>query len=397
MKYNFPEKVKISSPNTIREVMQKGAKIEGFISFALGNPAIEAIPQEEILQAITEIISDNPARILQYGPHTGYDPLIEYTKENLKNRKGFDFEKDDLMLLSGSGQGLGFVPRVICNEGDVVFADEFTFPIGVNAARNEGLIVKSIKMDKEGMIPSELEKKAAEGKGKYIYLIPNFHNPMGMTMSIKRRQEIYEIAQKYDLFIYEDDPYGEIRFSGEPVPSFKNIDVDGRVIYAGSYSKTLSAGLRVGYLVADKEVIKVMQVVKGTVDGQAPLFNQMIVYHSLQKVQYDEYIKKLSGIYGRKCKLMTDSIREYCSDQIKFTEPEGGMFLWIEMPEYVDCDAFFEECLNKGVGIVSSIGFATDPEQNKGHAFRLNYTFVDDADIVKGIKILGEVSYKYCK
>ena len=386
----FPSKVTESVPSIIREVMDRGATIPGFVSLAMGNPAKEAIPTEVILESIREIISENPMAFLQYGPQVGYAPLLEWIKNYLVNSKNFR-EDNKVLLIPGSGVGLGLMPRCFCNEGDEVYIDEFSFTNGINAVKSAGAKAVSIKMDKDGMIPGELERYAKSGKGKYIYLIPNFHNPMGMTMSFERRKEIYEIAQKYDLLIYEDDPYGDIRFKGEHIPAIKSIDVDDRVIYAGSFSKTLSAGLRVGYLYVSDKFFKTMLATKTSMDGQSPLFNQMIVYRSLQKLDFPEYIKGVSEIYGKKCEIMVNALRKYCKDKIKFVEPFGGMFIWIELPEQVCGVEVFDKCIERGVGIVRSVGFATHFKNNPGNAFRLNYTFATDEDIEKGVKILGEV------
>lgn len=397
MNYNLPDKTQNAGHNTIRATMMKAATVPNCISFGIGNPAPEAIPSNQIVEAISEIIASNPMRIFQYGMGRGYQPLLDFTEKHLVEDLGINPEGNMLSILSGSGHGLGLIPRTICNEGDIVFADEFTFPNGVAAARNAGCIVKSVKMDSEGMIPSELEKVAKEGKGRYIYLIPNFQNPTGLTMPLQRRKDIYEIAQKYDLIIYEDDPYGEIRFSGEKVPSFKSFDTDGRVIFAGSYSKVLSAGLRVGYLYANEKLLELVDAVKSTSDGGTPWLTQMAVYHTLEKVDYKAYIQNICDIYGRKCKVMTDALDEYCSKKVTYKKPEGGMFLWLEIPEDADSELFFDKCLENRVCIIPAQAFQTDLSKGKNNAFRLNYTAMDDEKIIEGIKLLGEVSHTFFK
>ncbi len=397
MEYKIAKRVQNPGSSEIRAVMQKLATMTDCISFGIGNPAPEAIPTEQIFKSIEEITKGNPMTILQYGSGLGYMPLIETTINHLVNDKDFPKEDNSLILINGSGHGLGLVPRVLCDEGDVVFADEFTFPNGINAAKATGAVVKGIKMDEFGMIPEELEKEAKKGNGKYIYIIPNFQNPTGLTIPLQRRKELYEIACKYDLIIYEDDPYGEIRFSGEVVPSFKSFDTENRVVFAGSYSKVMSAGLRVGYLYGPNGLMQHINGLKGSSDGQVAFLNQMIVSKTLDQVDYVPYIQNICDIYGRKCKVMVDAIREYCSDKFTFKEPEGGMFLWLEVPKEVDVVEFFDKCLeNKVCGIVSG-GFATEPEKNKGNAFRLNYTALSDEDIVEGIKRMGKVTHEMVK
>lgn len=395
MNLNFPAKSTSATTSLIRVIADRGAQIEGFIPLAMGNPAAEAIPTEVILEATREVLEGNPMLILQYGPAAGYAPLRQWIENYLVEKKGLCLDGHSLVMLGGSGQGLGLVPRTLCEEGDIVFTDEFTFPGGTNAIRGGGQVVKGIKMDEYGMIPEELDKAAKQGGGKYVYLIPNFHNPMGMTMPLERRKELYKVACENDLWIYEDDPYGDIRFAGTAIPSFKSFDVENRVILAGSFSKVLAAGIRVGYLFASDEFAKVLNVNKMS-DGQAPILNQMIVYNSMAKLDYDEYIAGVSAVYGRKCKVMMDAMRKYCSDKVKFTDPEGGMFAWMELPETVDATAFHEACMNKGVGIVPSEAFATDPENNPGHGFRLNYTFASDEKIEEAIHIMGDLTREFC-
>ena len=214
-------------------------------------------------------------------------------------------------------------------------------------------------------------------------------------MPLERRKAIYEIAKAYDLFIYEDDPYGEIRFGGERVPTFKEMDTDNRVLYAGSYSKTISAGLRVGFLYGPSEVIQAIQVMKNNCDGQMPLVTQRVVSHLLEHIDYDEQIQKVCKVYQEKCQVMLDTFRKFGSSKVHLTEPTGGMFVWMTLPDYVDCDAFFEEAIARKVGIVKSGAFAADGVPYGQH-FRLSYTVPSLEDIRKGMQIIGELTCEYC-
>ena len=390
MNWQFPMKAKSSAPNMIRDVVGRGMKIPGFISFALGNPAKDAIPADIIVESAREMLNEDPMKILQYGDVLGDAELREMITKHLVEDLNFPAEDQTLVMLAGSGQGLGLSSRCFCQEGDEVYLDEFSFSNMINAVNNVGAVPVGIPMDEEGMIPSELAKAAASGKGKFIYLIPNFHNPLGKTISLERRKELYAVAQEYDLLIYEDDPYGEIRFEGEFLPGFKSMDTDGRVIYAGSYSKILAAGLRVGFLYGRKDIMQIMQLIKTNGEAQNPLLNQIIVRKTLQKLDYEEHLKKIRAIYGVKCKCMLDALRKYMPAGATFTEPQGGMFLWLTIPDSVDSEEYFEAAMSKGVGMVKSKAFATDPEK-AGNSFRLNYTFSSDEDIEKGIKILGDI------
>ena len=395
MVFKLPERSISKGPNFIRDVFERGAGIPGFISFGIGNPAGEVVPVEEIQEAFDYIVHTNPLEILQYGPMQGDTKLAEQTLHRLVHVHHMPTENQQLLLSIGAGQDLGLVPRTVCDVGDEVYMDAYTFTSAINAVRSVGAKAVGIPTDGDGMIPEALKEAAKSGKGKYIYLIPNFQNPTGITMPLERRKAIYEIARAYDLFIYEDDPYGEIRFAGERVPTFKEMDTDNRVLYAGSYSKTISAGLRVGFLYGPSEVIQAIQVMKNNCDGQMPLVTQRVVSHLLEYIDYDEQIQKVCKVYQEKCRVMLDTFREYGSSQVHLTEPTGGMFVWMTLPDHVDCDAFFEEAIARKVGIVKSGAFAADGVQYGQH-FRLSYTVPSIDDIRKGMQIIGELTREYC-
>ncbi|MDY2599528.1 MAG: PLP-dependent aminotransferase family protein [Lachnospiraceae bacterium] len=392
MNYNFPQKSLEGIPSMIRAVAQLAKNRPGFISLAIGNPAPEAIPSDIILEAAKEVISGEPMSILQYGDITGYDKLKEFTIERLKSVKHISDEGREIVMTVGSGQALGLVPAILCNEGDEVYSDQFAFTNALNAIKNAGCKLRGIPSDEYGMIPSELEKAALNGNGRYVYLIPNFHNPTGRTMPLGRRKELYEVARKCNLLIYEDDPYGELRFRGKDVPSFASFDEDRRVIYAGSYSKILAAGLRVGYIYGDSAIMEIIQKVKNATNGQSSaMINQMIVYNSFMKLNVPEYLNKLCGIYKSKCEALENALKSTCAPDVDVVEPEGGMFIWVTLPDRLNVDEFYEKCAENGVGIVKSIGFAADLSI-PGNSFRLNFTSLPVEDIVKAGKIIGKLT-----
>jgi len=394
MVYRFSKKLQRESRNMILEVADRGKSIPGFISFAVGNPAQDSIPVELLQECAAEVFAENPMAILQYGPSSGEPALHDWLHDWLVNQKGLPAGDNRVVLLSGSGKGLGLVPRTLCAEGDEAFCDEFCFPNATNGILNVGAVPVGIPMDDQGMIPEALEEKAKSGKGKFVYLIPNFHNPMGITLPLQRRKDLYEVAAKYDLIIYEDDPYGEIRFAGEEVPSLKSMDTDGRVIYAGSFSKTLSSGLRVGFLYAAEELARKISSIKDA-DGQEPIFNQRIIARSLAKMDYRQHLQNISQIYGNKCRLMVDGLQKHCSERCKILVPEGGMFVWVEIPKDVDIEAVNEAAIHAGIGVVKSAAFAVDPNR-PGHAFRLNFSALPDDKITQGVEIFGRVTRQFC-
>lgn len=394
--FQIPDRAVMKGPNFIRKVFERGAGIPGFISFGIGNPASEAIPVEVIQEAFDHVVHTNPIEILQYGPMAGDARLAEQTVERLVKVRHMPTEGQQILISIGAGQDLGLVPRTLCEPGDEVFMDAYSFTSGINAVRNVGAKAVGIAMDDLGMIPEALEEAAKKGKGKYIYLIPNFQNPTGITMPLERRKAIYAIAAKYNLFIYEDDPYGEIRFTDTIVPTFKEMDVDNRVIYAGSYSKTLSAGLRVGFLYGPKQAIDAIQALKNNQDGQMPLVTQRVVSRLLDVIDYDAQIKHVSTVYKEKADLMMQTLRAHGSDKVHFVEPTGGMFLWLTMPDGVDCDAFFEACMEHKVGIVPGAAFAADGVP-AGQSFRFSFTFPSKEQIVAGMTIVGQLTKSFIK
>lgn len=394
--FQIPDRAVMKGPNFIRKVFERGAGIPGFISFGIGNPASEAIPVEQIQEAFNHVVHTNPIEILQYGPMAGDAHLAEQTVERLVKVRHMPTKGQQILISIGAGQDLGLVPRTLCEPGDEVFMDAYSFTSGINAVRNVGAEAVGIAMDDFGMIPEALEEAAKKGKGKYIYLIPNFQNPTGITMPLERRKAIYAIAAKYNLFIYEDDPYGEIRFTDTIVPTFKEMDTDNRVIYAGSYSKTLSAGLRVGFLYGPKQAIDAIQALKNNQDGQMPLVTQRVISRLLDVIDYDAQIKKVSTVYKEKADLMMATLRAHGSDKVHFVEPTGGMFLWLTMPDGVDCDAFFEACMEHKVGIVPGAAFAADGVP-AGQSFRFSFTFPSKEQIVQGMSIVGELTKTFIK
>lgn len=394
--FQIPDRAVMKGPNFIRKVFERGAGIPGFISFGIGNPASEAIPVEQIQEAFDHVVHTNPIEILQYGPMAGDAHLAEQTVERLVKVRHMPTKGQQILISIGAGQDLGLVPRILCEPGDEVFMDAYSFTSGINAVRNVGAEAVGIAMDDFGMIPEALEEAAKKGKGKYIYLIPNFQNPTGITMPLERRKAIYAIAAKYNLFIYEDDPYGEIRFTDTIVPTFKEMDTDNRVIYAGSYSKTLSAGLRVGFLYGPKQAIDAIQALKNNQDGQMPLVTQRVISRLLDVIDYDAQIKKVSTVYKEKADLMMATLRAHGSDKVHFVEPTGGMFLWLTMPDGVDCDAFFEACMEHKVGIVPGAAFAADGVP-AGQSFRFSFTFPSKEQIVQGMSIVGELTKTFIK
>lgn len=395
MNFKIPEKSKGCKLSEIRAVIARGATIPDFISLALGNPAAEAIPVTEIQQAADFVMRESAMDVLQYGPALGDEKLKKWIKERLVTQKHMPEKGQTVIVTSGAGQALGLIARAFTEPEDEVYAETFSYPSALNAVRCAGARIVGIPIDEKGMIPEALEQAAKSGKGRYLYLNPTFQNPTGFTMPLERRKEIYEVAKNNGLLILEDDPYGEIRFKGNPVPAFKSIDDEGIVLYVGSYSKTLSAGLRVGYIYADDRYADPLASVKNNMDGELPLYNQKIVLHTLEHMDYEKHLDHVCDIYGRKCKAMRDILIEESSSKVKISDPDGGMFIWVELPKEINVEAFSERLYAHAVGAVKSSAFASDMEM-PGHAFRLNYTSLPVEKMIEGAKRFADVTVEMC-
>ncbi len=394
MKFTFSNKISSLQPSAIREILKATSNPE-IIPLAAGNPAPDAFPVDEVKAITKEILDTNPIEALQYGVSEGYQPLRDTIADWLKQRENIGADFDSVLITSGATQVIDLVTKVLCNEGDTVVCEEPSFIGSLNCFRSYGCKLKGIPVEDDGMDVNALEDvlKTTENI-KFIYTIPNFQNPSGATMSLEKRQQLYAVAKKYGVVILEDNPYGELRVSGKRVPSIKSMDTDGIVVYAGSFSKILSPGLRVAYCCAHKDLVAKMTVGKQASDVHTPCLNQMIVYNWFKKYDVDAHITKIQNIYRKKLTLMCDCIDEYLGDFVEYVKPEGGLFIWCKLPDDVDMLDFVQKALEKKVAVVPGKAFLMDDTQSTQY-IRLNFSTPTDDGIVKGIKALGEVAESY--
>lgn len=388
MNYKFSEKVSKLQASAIREILKYTADPE-VISFAAGNPAPEAFPTEEVGRISAEILKNDPVLALQYSISEGYTPLRDVLKKRMADDNCFR-ENDDLLITSGAQQAIELACKVLCNEGDTLIAEAPSFIGSLNAFRSYNVNLVGVEQEEGGMKLDKLEEilKSASGQ-KVIYVIPNFQNPTGSTMSLEKRKGIYELACKYDSIIIEDNPYGDLRFAGEPVASIKSMDTENRVIYAGSFSKILAPGLRVGYAVAPKEIFQKMVVCKQVSDVHTSIWPQLICYKFMTECNLDEHFAKLREIYRKKCQLMLDCLDKHFSKKVTYTRPEGGLFIWATLPEGSDMMEFCTKAVRDyKIAVVPGTAFMIN-ESDKTTSFRLNFSTPTDEQIVKGIEILG--------
>lgn len=394
MDYIFSDKISNLQPSAIREILKATAD-PSIIPLAAGNPAPDAFPVEEVQKIAENILQTNPVDALQYGVSEGYQPLRDTIADWIKNKENIGTADDTVLILSGATQVMDLVTKVLCNEGDSVICEEPSFIGSLNCFRSYGCRLKGVPVEADGMDMDALEKALDEtDKVKFIYTIPNFQNPSGATMSLEKRQRLYSLAKKHNVIVLEDNPYGDLRVTGENVPTVKSMDTEGIVIYAGSFSKILAPGLRVAYCCGPKQILAKMTVGKQASDVHTPCLNQMIVNEWFKNYDVAAHITKIQGIYRERLNLMCDAIDRELGGFVEYVRPEGGLFIWCKLPDYVNMLEFVKKAVDKKVAVVPGNAFLTDDKANTQY-IRLNFSTPTEEGIVKGIQILGEIAKDY--
>ncbi len=388
----FADRVKHLEASAIREIFKLLAK-PGIISFAGGAPAPELFPKNQLAEISKEILETKGEVALQYGVTEGYEPLRNWTKEKLI-KEGNYRDGDNCIIVSGGQQGIALASKSLINPGDGVVCELPSFIGGLNSFRSYNAEILGVPLKEDGIDTDALEELLKNHSNiKILYTIATFQNPSGITASLEKRKKILELASKYDFLIFEDNPYGDLRFSGEDVPTMKSLDKEGRVIYFGSFSKILSPGLRLGFTCANAELMERMIICKQVSDVHTNVLSQMVAYEFLSRYSIEEHINKLREVYGRRCKLMIECMDKYFPSCVTHTSPEGGLFLFCTMPEKYDSAEVLKAALEKGVAFVPGKATMID-DKAKYSTFRLNYSNASEENIEKGIKILGEVLHE---
>ncbi len=384
----FTSAVASMQASAIREIFKLVGQ-KDIISFAAGIPAPELFPSKEWARIAEEMLTQKPASALIYGVTEGYWPLRELTKQRMVHA-GVCSPDDDLVITTGAQQAIDLAAKVLLEAGDGVIVEKPSFIGSLNSFRSYGAQLFDVALEPDGMDLAQAEEILKTQKIKLIYTIPTFQNPAGLTMSLQKRKDLLALAQKYDALILEDNPYGELRFKGEVVPAIKSMDTEGRVIYAGTYSKTLAPGIRVGWCVADKEIIDRIVVVKQVNDVHTPVLNQMMVYEYITRHDFEGHIAECAQVYGERCALMLSCMAEHFPDECTYTKPEGGIFILCTMPEGVDTKNMLLKAVEKKVAYVPGNTFMVDIDA-PSNIFRLNFSVTTPEQITTGVAILGEV------
>lgn len=396
MEYNFSNRVNALKPSAIREIFKYAAD-PSVISLSAGNPAPEAFPVDAITEISNKILTNRPIDALQYSFTEGYTPLRQQLTKYMKDNHNAFADFDDILITSGAQQIMDLASKAICNEGDTIICEAPSFIGSLNTFRSYKCNLKGVELEDDGMNIEMLEKALqTEENVKFIYTIPNFQNPSGVTTSLEKRKAIYELAKKYKVLIIEDNPYGDLRYEGEAVDCIKSLDTDGLVIYAGSFSKVISPGMRVGYCIAPQPIIQKMVVCKQGQDVHTNIWSQMICDEFMRNYDFNEHLAYLRELYSKKAKLMMDLLDEHLAPHITYNKITGGLFTYCKLPENIDMLEFCKEAVLNKVCVVPGNAFLTD-ESEKCSYFRINFSTPTDEQLVKGITILGEVAKKMMK
>lgn len=385
--FKFSKRVPADGTDAVGAILQAAADPQ-IISFAGGLPAPELFPVEAMKTAVDKAFTTHGQEAMQYGAAKGVTALRELIQKHVKEKEDVDAALDNVLVTTGSEQVLDLVGKAFINPDDTVLVEQPTYLCALDVFKTYGANFAGVEMDEQGMKMDALEEALkAHPNTKLIYTVPNFQNPTGRTMAADRRKKLAELAAKYDVYVLEDNPYGEIRFAGQHVPAVKSFDKTGHVFYMSTFSKTLAPGFRLGWVVADKTVVDKLTVLKQSADLHTDNLVQYAVAQFFADNDVDAHVKEISDLYGKRKQLMVDGIKKYFPAGVKYTDPEGGMFLWVEVPGVDDTVALFKECLKHNVAFVPGDPFFAGKAQPG--TFRLNYSNAQEDKIAAGMKQLG--------
>ncbi|WP_296645700.1 aminotransferase-like domain-containing protein [Romboutsia sp. 13368] len=389
MAIKFAKRMEDLKASEIRELLKLTEKPE-VISFAGGLPAPELFPVEEMKEISKIVLDESGTQALQYSTTEGFPPLREQIAKRMNSKNKTNVTKDDILITNGSQQGLDFAGKAFLDEGDIVLCESPSYIGAINAFKAYRPKFIEVPTDKNGMIMEELEKILETTENiKMIYVIPDFQNPTGRTWPLERRKKFMEIINKYEIPVIEDNPYGELRFEGESLPSLKSMDKKGLVIFLGTFSKIFCPGYRIGWTCASQKILSKFIFIKQGADLQASTISQREVSKFIDLYDLDKHVEKLKEVYERRRDLMLETMKTEFPEGIEYTHPEGGLFTWVELPSHLDSRVIMQDCLKNDVAYVPGGSFF--PNGGKENCFRLNYSNMPDNRIIEGIKRLGEV------
>ncbi len=393
MKIEFAKRMQKIKASEIRELL-KLTQQPDMISFAGGLPAPETFPVEDFRKVADTVLEREGRRALQYSPTDGDGQLREEIAKRMNATRGTHVTADEILITSGSQQGLDMSAMILLDEGDVVLCESPTYLGAIQAFVPYQPRFREIPTDDEGMILEELEKALEEEpRAKMIYVIPDFQNPSGRTWSLERRKGLVELSRRYQIPVLEDSPYGELRFAGQQVASVKSLDTEGLVVHLGTFSKIFCPGLRVAWLAASPELRRKYELVKQGIDLHTSTINQLEILEYIRRYDLDENIEVIRKLYGERRNAMLEAMDEFMPDGVKYTRPEGGMFLWVELPEGANARVVLERCIKEKVAFVPGDSFY--PNGGHENTMRVNYSVSSSEQIRTGVERMARVIRAY--
>ena len=393
--YRFAQRIQKMKSSAIRELL-KLTEQPDIISFAGGLPAPDVFPYAEFQEACNRVMQTSGAMALQYGTTEGFLPLREMIARHTC-RYGIEVTPDNILITSGSQQALDLIGKIFINEGDRILVESPTYLGALQAWNSYGAEYVTVRSDEDGIVTDELEAALRAGP-KFIYVLPNFQNPTGVTIPLERRKRLIELADRYGVPIIEDDPYGQLRFEGDHISPLvvldeklhpKNGYYTGNVIYLSTFSKTLAPGIRLAWVVAPPEVIRKLVVAKQGADLNTAMFNQMVAYEVGRGGFLDKHVKHICEVYHERRDVMLDALEEHMPAGVKWTHPKGGLFLWLSVPEEISTVEMFQDAVAQKVAYVPGVSFF--PFGDVENSMRLNFSYATPDEINEGIARLARV------
>jgi len=386
----FADRMNLLQGSEIRELLKLTSRPD-IISFAGGMPAPELFPVEAMKEAAIKVLDEQGRAALQYASTEGNPALRQKIADRMKEKNGITTTADHIIVTSGSQQGLDFSARVFLNKGDVVLMESPSYLGAINAFKACEPTFIEVPTDNDGMIMEELEKiLATTDNVKMIYVIPDFQNPTGRTWPLERRQKFMELINQFKIPVIEDNPYGELRFENENMPSLKSLDTKDLVIFLGTFSKILAPGYRLGWVCASEEILGKYNFIKQGADLQSSTIAQLEVNTYLDMYPLDNHVKKIKDVYIKRRDCMLNAMDEYFpKDHVSWTHPDGGLFTWVILPEYMDAKVLASQCLEKKVAYVPGGSFF--PNGGHENTFRMNYSCMPEDKIREGVQRIAEV------
>jgi 2-aminoadipate transaminase len=394
----YSQRMQRMTSSAIRELLKLTVQPD-IISFAGGLPAPEVFPFAEVAEAAQRVLAEHGAEALQYGTTEGYTPLRQLLVRHM-TRYGIEVTENNVLITSGSQQALDLVSRLLLNPGDHVLTEAPTFLGAIQAFTASQAEFLTVPIDDSGLRVDALEQQLRAGP-KFIYVLPNFQNPGGVTLSLERRRRLVELTSHYGVPILEDDPYGQLRYEGEHLPPLVQVDAEchgcadsehafrGGVVYLGTLSKTLAPGLRIGWVVAPEEVIRKLVMIKQSADLHTSTFTQMIAYETARGGFLDAHVRQIRAVYGARRDTMLAALERHFPSEVRWTHPQGGLFLWVTLPSGLDSALLLKEALAQKVAFVPGGPFF--PAGGGAGTMRLNFSYSRPEVIEEGIARLGEV------